>query len=208
MSSKGYNVDMHISKALSWLLRHGALKEGLKISADGFVDVSQILKSNTFKNKYSVDDILRVVTNNDKQRFLTRRIDTGLQIRANQGHSISAVSQLELIPITDYTQFENIIHGTYFQYWNSIKEKGLHRKTRNHIHLTFGVPTDLSVVSGIRKSAEIYIYINLQKAFAEGLLFFLSSNKVVLSSGDREGYIKPKYFLKVYSAIDNSELKF
>lgn len=84
---------MHISKALSWLLRHGALKEGLEISADGFVDVSQILKSNTFKNKYSVDDILRVVTNNDKQRFLTRRIDTGLQIRANQGHSISVQNE-------------------------------------------------------------------------------------------------------------------
>lgn len=75
---------------LSWLLRHGAVKEGLNIGTDGFVDVTDIEHYRGFSSKYTVADIQRVVTESDKQRFTLRTdpVSGKLQIKANQGHSI------------------------------------------------------------------------------------------------------------------------
>ena len=33
--------------------------------------------------------------------------------------------------------------------------------------------------------------------FSDGIEFFVSSNGVILSSGDEDGFVKPKYFSKV-----------
>ena len=86
--------------------------------------------------------------------------------------------------------------------------------SRNHIHLAQGVPGS-GVISGIlpgglsycgnmlimppgmRKSSEILIYIDVQKAIDAGLKFYLSANGVVLSEGDDRGYIKPEFFSRV-----------
>lgn len=67
---------------------------------------------------------------------------------------------------------------------------------RNHIHLAKGTLQDKSVTSGLRQDVEVYIYINLKKALDEGLKFFESENGVILTRGD-EGFLLPKYFLKV-----------
>lgn len=205
-SPKSINgCDVQTSKRLSWILRHGALKEGLNISDEGFILVSEILNSKGFET-ISVDDIQRIVLNNDKQRFTLRKNGSGLlEVRANQGHSIHNVTKLELIPITNSGQVEAIIHGTYFKFWDSIKQEGLFRGRRNHIHFAERLPGNTNI-SGIRKSAEIYIYIDLIKCLVDGLLFFKSSNHVILSSGNEHGYIKPKYFLKVCRAIDGYNL--
>jgi 2'-phosphotransferase len=79
---------VRISKALSYLLRHGAVKEGLLLTSDGFIDVSSILENSRFTN-VTVDEIRSIVESSDKQRFALRTDpSTGnLQIRANQGHS-------------------------------------------------------------------------------------------------------------------------
>lgn len=68
---------------------------------------------------------------------------------------------------------------------------------RNHIHFATGLPNDNKVISGIRQDAEIVIYINLQLALLDGLKFYKSTNGVVLSPGNENGTILPKYFLKV-----------
>lgn len=91
----------------------------------------------------------------------------------------------------------NVIHGTFFKNWDSIKKEGLSRQKRNHIHFSTGLPDVESIISGIRKNAEVFIYINLNLALSDGLKFYMSVNKVILSPGDDIGYIKPKYFLKV-----------
>lgn len=80
--------DIHISKTLSWLLRHGAVKERLPINPDGFINVQTILQHRSLRGKCSVEDIKRIVENNDKQRFALRSFDNVLEIRANQGHSV------------------------------------------------------------------------------------------------------------------------
>ena len=41
--------------------------------------------------------------------------------------------------------------------------------TRNHIHFAAGEPGDDGVISGMRKTADIKIYIDIPRAMAEGL---------------------------------------
>lgn len=80
--------DVSLSKLLSWLLRHAAISEGLNLSSEGFIPVSEILRHEKFRVKYTEEDIKRVVALNDKQRFFLRYNNGVLEIRANQGHSI------------------------------------------------------------------------------------------------------------------------
>ena len=69
-------ADVQLSKSLSWLLRHKAPSLGLQLSSDGYVPVMDVLTLNhpRFRKddgqpKYTVEDVARVVENNDKQRF-------------------------------------------------------------------------------------------------------------------------------------------
>lgn len=85
--------DTQLSKKLSWILRHGAVREGLQISDKGYINVSDILNHKNFKNYYSIDDIITTVKTNDKQRFCLCYNENGeLQICASQGHSIQVSS--------------------------------------------------------------------------------------------------------------------
>ena len=66
--------------------------------------------------------------------------------------------------------------------------------SRNHIH--FAKHKNLS--SGIRRNAEVYIYIDIEKAMKDGIKFYESDNGVILSPGVGEkGVIDSKYFSKV-----------
>ena len=73
---------------------------------------------------------------------------------------------LDLTPIVDATQYPEVIHGTYLKYWNAIRLLGLSRMKRTHIHLAPGKPGETGVISGMRSSAEVIIYIDIQKAIA------------------------------------------
>ncbi|KAJ9577363.1 hypothetical protein L9F63_006043, partial [Diploptera punctata] len=193
--SRKVKEDTSISKTLSWLLRHGAVKEGLTIGSDGFVDVSEILQHKSLRGRCNIEDIERIVADNKKQRF-TLRTEPHLQIRANQGHSIPVVTDLELTTI-EQTDDLVVIHGTYYRNWNSIKCNGLSRMNRQHIHFSPGELGDAQVVSGMRSSCQIYIYVDVHQALADGIKFYRSSNNVILSPGDSRGYIGTKYFTKV-----------
>ncbi|KAJ8919269.1 hypothetical protein NQ315_003853 [Exocentrus adspersus] len=196
------NKDLHLSKTLSWLLRHGAIKEGIRISNDGFVLVSDVLNHKSLKNKYTFDDIRRVVENNDKQRFRLRENNLVWEICANQGHSLKVIEDPNLVPILEANDLE-VIHGTRYTSWNTIKKEGLSRMKRNHIHFARGLPGDESVISGMRSSAEVFIYINLPLALSEGIKFFKSANGVILSPGNDMGIIEPRHFLKVCDVRGN-----
>ncbi|XP_029159851.1 tRNA 2'-phosphotransferase 1 [Nylanderia fulva] len=180
--------DIVLSKKLSYLLRHGAIKEGLNIKPNGFVVVDELL---TKLHHYTIDDIKRVVENNTKQRYTLNTINGILEIKANQGHSISQINELTL-KVLDNAEFD-IIHGTYFKCWTTIKTEGLSRMKRNHIHFAKG----LNFINGLRQSAELFIYINFEKARRDGLIFLESENDVILCAGNLKGFIETKYFSKV-----------
>lgn len=106
---------------------------------------------------------------------------------------------LDLEPIVKPDQVENVIHGTYYRFWDEIKVKGLSRMKRNHIHFAPGLPKTGNVISGMRSTCQIFIYVDLDLALKSGVNFYKSSNNVILSSGD-DGILKTKYFLKVVDA--------
>lgn len=182
---------IRLSKKLSYLLRHGAVKEGLSIKEDGFISIDQLLSEKL--QGYTLEDIKEVVETNDKKRFIIRENNGILEIKATQGHSIKEINNLCLKPL-DRVDFD-IIHGTYYKNWEAIKSKGLSCMKRNHIHFSKG----LNFICGLRKSAEIYIYIDFEKAKRDGLKFFESENEIILCAGNKEGIIESKYFLKVHS---------
>jgi 2'-phosphotransferase len=192
----GHNVKL--SKSLSHLLRHAAPKEkGINVRPGGYVAVGEILALPRFKH-YAEKDFLEVVADNDKQRFSVTTDEEGvLLIRANQGHTFP-IDEAELLePIMNAEEYPVVIHGTYRRFWEAIQEMGLCRKARNHIHFAPGEPGTEGVISGMRSSVEIYIYINLKLALEDGLKFYRSANNVILTPGNEVGLLEPKYFSKV-----------
>lgn len=199
--------DIQLSKTLSWLLRHGATNEGLTLKPDGYIDVNQLLLHKNFKGKYNKTDIERVVNCNDKKRFNLRlNPHTNiLEIRANQGHSVSEVTDAALTPLLE-SKYSTVVHGTYYKCWPQIKCHGLNRMKRQHIHFAKGTLGDSTVISGLRKDAQIYIYIDLKKALDDGIKYYESDNGVILTRGNKEGYLLPKYFSKVVDVLTGEQL--
>ncbi|KAL4622965.1 tRNA 2'-phosphotransferase 1 isoform X1 [Arapaima gigas] len=190
--------DVRLSKALSFVLRHGAAQMGLNMNSDGFLLVEDLLAHPQF-HSFSLEDIERVVANNDKQRFkLRRRPSNGqLEIRANQGHSVQ-VADLELreVHLDDPDCPKEAVHGSYIKHWPSIRTRGLSRMTRTHIHLAPGMPGEGRVVSGMRPNCDLAIYVDIRKALADGILFLWSDNGVLLTPGDAGGILSPQYFTR------------
>ncbi|XP_020491400.2 tRNA 2'-phosphotransferase 1 [Labrus bergylta] len=192
----GEDKDVRLSKSMSYALRHGANQMGLQMGTDGFLFVEELLANPQFRS-YSLEDVQRVVATNDKQRFKLRPHpeDGRLQIRASQGHSVQVVD-LELKPILAGSPDcpAEAVHGSYLRNWNSIKQQGLSRMQRTHIHLAPGLPGEDGVISGMRRDCDLAVYIDVPKALADGIEFFWSENGVLLTAGNTEGKLLPKYF--------------
>lgn len=94
---RGDSPTVRLSKALSWLLRHNAVSQGIAIRPDGFVKITDVLGHPKFKG-FTLDDIVKVVDTNEKKRFEILEDAQGQKeyIRAVQGHSIAAVSYFYL----------------------------------------------------------------------------------------------------------------
>ncbi|XP_043825922.1 tRNA 2'-phosphotransferase 1 isoform X2 [Dromiciops gliroides] len=179
--------DVQLSRALSYALRHGAVKMGLPMGSDGFVPVDALLQLPQFRG-FSLEDVYRVVETNEKQRFALRPGPPGCcsSIRANQGHSLQ-VTDLELTPLRTSQDLPPIlVHGTYRRHWPSIRQEGLSRRGRTHIHLSPGLPGESHVLSGMRRDCEVAVFINGPLA--------LAANGVILTPGDARGFLPPKYF--------------
>lgn len=237
------NSDIQLSKSLSWVLRHAAPSVGLQLAPDGYVPLAEILalhhprfRTKDNRPKYTAEDVIRVVENNDKQRFRLefRDVDGGggeesrdkrlLCIRANQGHSLKGLRADQLLTPLTTEQLSNpslfIIHGTTQKAWKDhIQYEGLSRRERNHIHFATGLPTSTSQpnandntrsnppISGMRSSSEIYIYINGTKCAADGIPFYRSDNGVILTAGVNDmGMLPTKYFEKVIEATTGTIL--
>ena len=204
MSTKKDYYFIDLSKNLSYILRHGAVKQNIDVAADGYVLLDDLMILPKFF-KYSLDDIKHVVDTNDKQRFGLKQENDKWYIRANQGHSqevAAKIDQDELL--TKLTKpLELIVHGTTFHAYKAIKESGLKKMDRSHIH--FSITDEIiefaesnTRQSGIRSNCQLMIYINMKQAMEDGIEFYMSENKVVLTPGvGEEGLLDKKYFQKV-----------
>ena len=184
---------MQISKKLSWALRHGIKDLGLSLNSAGYVPLQLLLSTPQF-SKVSQEVIEAIVSSDNKNRYMLIKENGEVFIRANQGHSIKEVKDEQLLrPLTDPSEFPIIVHGTNRASWKLIKNKGLYKMKRNHIHFAVGLPGDNQIISGARHNCEVFIFIDIENAMNDGIKFFVSENNVVLSAG-LNGFISPIYF--------------
>ncbi|XP_009862003.2 tRNA 2'-phosphotransferase 1 [Ciona intestinalis] len=207
MSGKNFS-DYQLSRELVRILRHGSRSGSIPMDEQGYVYVDDIIDCPGVKGAFrgvALEDVQKVVNSSDKKRYEMDLIGGRWKIKATQGHSIR-LGNLELEPITNWAKHPVVIHGTFWSNWESIKREGLCKMRRSHIHFAEGLAGE--VLSGMSRKCQVAIYINLRKALAEGVQFFQSSNKVVLSEGDRLGRIHPKYFEKVVQLFPNQQIQF
>jgi 2'-phosphotransferase len=212
-----------LSHALSWALRHQAPAIGLTIAPDGYVPVQEILDSSHPKLQgVSLEAIERVVQSNDKQRFKLeqrpRHIYSGgtddgttiLCIRANQGHSIKTIDPYLLLTKLSSDELKAlpcIVHGTYYEPWKLISQQGLKKMNRTHIHFASGMPKDDGVISGMRQSCTVYVFVDAVKCADDSIDFFQSDNGVILTAGlENQGTLPPEYFSHVTDEKGNTLL--
>eukprot|EP00928_Gymnodinium_smaydae_P003772 TRINITY_DN11335_c0_g1_i1.p1 TRINITY_DN11335_c0_g1~~TRINITY_DN11335_c0_g1_i1.p1 ORF type:complete len:370 (+),score=60.49 TRINITY_DN11335_c0_g1_i1:73-1110(+) len=207
---------VQISKALTQVLRHKAVSLKLPIQSDGYVAVDKLL-SCKMMDKFGCTraELEQIVRESDKQRFTLLEADGMLFIRANQGHSIKQVQDdllLERLQQGAADLPQHVVHGTFSRFWPAILRQGLRAggnkglKFRNHVHFAVGLPRSNGVISGMRESSEIVIYLDVDRALAEGLPLFRSANGVILSSGFN-GIVPPQFFLRAVRLADGSQLE-
>ena len=187
-----------LSKSLSRALRHDAVKMGLNIGSDGRVALTELLNNRAFRG-YSVADVEKVVEENNKKRFEISVVDGVQTIRAAQGHTLKCIDDEELLTeVLDPSEIPVCVHGTYHQAMPMILASGLNRMKRNHIHMAVGVPGDDFVISGMRSSCQVTIFVDVARAMAAGVRFFGSSNGVILTKGINDSGVLPvDFFLRV-----------
>jgi putative RNA 2'-phosphotransferase len=156
------------SKFLSLVLRHEPETIGLTLDDNGWADIETLIDLANANGK----PVTRALIDNDKQRFAIS--EDGLRIRANQGHSIDvdlALTALEP-PATLY-------HGTATRFAKSIRNLGLVKQSRQHVHLSSDQATAIKV--GTRHGKPLVLKIRAGEMHARGLAFFRSENGVWLT---------------------------
>jgi putative RNA 2'-phosphotransferase len=122
--------------------------------------------------EFTLEELQNVVASNDKKRFSLS--EDGLWIRANQGHSVKVA--LGYAPASPP---EILYHGTAERFLTSIKQQGLIKGKRHHVHLS--VDADTAAKVGQRHGRPIVLKVEAGRMRREGLIFYLSENGVWLT---------------------------
>lgn len=170
MNKKDYeNSDKGLGKTLSYILRHHPEAFNVNIDSHGWVNVDELLSQMRKRGRIIDREILdRIVRENDKQRYSYNSDKT--KIRANQGHSIPV--DLELLPVVPP---DILYHGTAESFLDSIRQKGIMKMSRNHVHLSADTETAFDV--GSRHGKPVVLLIDSKRMYDDSLNFYLSENK-------------------------------
>lgn len=162
-----------ISKFLSLILRHKPEIINLNLDENGWANVEELItKSINDSQGFTFEELEEIVETNDKKRFVFNEGKT--KIRANQGHSIDV--NLALIP---QQPPEFLYHGTAQTNIDSILEKGIEKRSRQHVHLSQDKETATKV--GMRHGKPLILVIKTKEMFEDGIAFYLSENKFWLT---------------------------
>lgn len=160
------------SKFLSYVVRHKPEDIGLKLNAEGWASIAELIEKAQPRITLSHNLIEQVVATSDKQRF--KISGDGLRIRANQGHSINVDLKLkQTVPPP------LLYHGTATRFSDSIMKNGLKPGQRHHVHLSTDVETATAV--GQRYGKPLILKVDAQRMHKQGHEFFLSENNVWLT---------------------------
>ena len=147
---------------------------------DGYCNLKEVLATRHLRDvDCTVQDVQKVVAENDKKRFEIWEGSGEHWIRATQGHSIKWVADEELhtkLSLDDNDLPAACVHGTYKTLWPKILKEGLligggRSNYRNHIHFSPHEPGDGRTISGMRYDCEVAIGLDLEAAMRDGIAF-------------------------------------
>jgi putative RNA 2'-phosphotransferase len=169
------------SRFLSLVLRHDPGRIGVALDRAGWTDVGALLAAcDAHGVPITRDELEEIVSTSDKQRFALS--EDGTRIRANQGHSVTV--DLELPPATPP---ELLYHGTNRRALAGIRERGLVRGARHHVHLSADVETAKRV--GGRRGKPVVLTVKAAGMAAAGHTFHRSHNGVWLVASVPVGFL-------------------
>jgi putative RNA 2'-phosphotransferase len=173
-----------VSRLLSKILRHEPDLVGVKLDAQGWVDVDVLLsaiaragrKRGAEKRLRKMPEVSRelleqVVANNDKQRFSFS--EDGKRIRAVQGHSVEIELGHEVVEPPPV-----LYHGTATRFLAAILSEGLDKRSRHAVHLSATVETAINV--GSRHGRPVVLVVDAAAMHHAGFAFSRSDNGVWL----------------------------
>lgn len=160
------------SKFLSLVLRHEPSVAHVSLDSAGWVEVGALLAGCAKADRaLTRDDLEHVVVTNTKKRFEFSA--DGTRIRASQGHSVEV--ELEYAPQTPPAL---LYHGTATRFLDSIREKGLLKMQRHHVHLS--AETRITLEVGARHGKPALLTIQAGEMHRAGHVFYRSTNGVWL----------------------------
>ncbi len=170
-----------ISKFLSYVLRHDPQSIQVELTPAGWVSVETLLTAaRRHGHAITREQLDEVVRSSDKQRFAFS--EDGLQIRANQGHSVPV--ELGYEPAEPP---ETLYHGTTARFLDAIRRHGLQKRGRHHVHLSATIATAATV--GGRRGKPVILAIRAQAMHQDGHVFYVTPNHVWLTDEAPPQYI-------------------
>jgi putative RNA 2'-phosphotransferase len=165
--------DKATCKFLSLILRHKPETIGLSLDDNGWTNTNELLnKMNAHGYSLTFEQLKRIVDSNDKKRFAFSEDHSS--IRANQGHSIEIDLNLQQQQPPD-----TLYHGTAERNIESIKQQGLLKGSRHHVHLSADTETARRV--GMRYGKPVVLSIDAKRMQEDGCKFYRSENGVWLT---------------------------
>lgn len=163
-----------LSKFLSFVLRHRPDAVGITLDDGGWVDVEHLLHGCAAHGRpFSRSNLEEVVATNAKRRFSLSA--DGARIRANQGHSIDVELGYEEAEPPDI-----LFHGTVSGALASIREQGIVRMQRHHVHLSADEAMAMAV--GGRRGKPIILRVDARGMTEAGHVFYCTPNGVWLTA--------------------------
>ena len=174
---------VHLSKFLSYVLRHQPESIGLQLDAAGWARADDLIAAARQTGKALDDELLRqIVERGDKRRFALSA--DGRRIRANYGHSIPIDLGLEPVEPPDL-----LYHGTATRFLDSIRTEGLQAGGRNFVHLSPDERTAVQV--GARHGKPVVLVVDARRMHQDGHAFYLSEGGIWLTQRVPAEYILP-----------------
>jgi putative RNA 2'-phosphotransferase len=160
------------SRFLSLVVRHQPDAAGVTLDEAGWVNVEKLLEGCARAGRsITREELEHVVETNAKKRFEFNA--DGTCIRASQGHSVEVDLQYE-----PQTPPEMLYHGTASRFLNAIREQGLAKMQRHHVHLSADPAATTEV--GARRGRPVLLTIRAGDMQRAGFAFYRSTNGVWL----------------------------